>query len=619
MEDITLDDIWLLVADSMGWPTQEAFAKHELEVESEYLTPVAAARHLIEAARNRGDRIVFISDMYLPVEFVRKQLLVHGLATPIDGVYVSGAIGKTKATGNLFRHVLLQEKTHPGNVLHIGDHRKSDYEVPLSLGIHARHIEAPPLVFAERAILRAGINVDAASGIAGAMRAFRLSDQCGGDGETTELTAQFLGPFALAFASWVLGEARRRGIKRLYFLSRDCQMIWQVASVLAPQFGGIECRYLYMSRQAIYLPSALEVTPQGMPWMRRPFERLTLAAHLLKLELNFSQVSPHLAAAGVSFESEQVLESNSDWEAFWKLVSFPPLRDQIEATIRHRRACAENYFRDSGLFDGDQVTIVDLGWYLTGQAALSVLLKTIDRRSQVQGLYLALKHNRVDRSIAGDSTALFYEPPTGFDAETPAGEIYRRQTLLEHIVGLADHSSVRCYEQDEYGHAAPRLVAEVSQSHADICKRVHQSVTTFAEANGALAKLMGESDGVARIMIATLTDIFFQNPIPATLVPLAGIQVSMDQNQLGASPLIGRHATASIVLGRFGRRWPLNKMFPPKSSHWPEADLAMSSAFAKGAVHAKHLFKVAVRKYTRSIFRTDSGGPAASHGNQAQR
>lgn len=584
-EETTLEEIWRAVADAMGWPSHESLMACELEVEDEVLSPVAAARTLVEAARSRGERIVFVSDMYLPADFIRRQLLKHGIAQENDAVYVSSEVGKTKVTGNLFRHVMLQERTSPENVQHVGDHKHSDYVVPGSLGIRAKRFPATDLTLAEGAVIRSGPDVRGSSRIAGAMRSFRLSEATGGMCDSTELTAQFLGPFVMAFATWILARAQAGGVKRLYFLSRDCQLVWKVARQLSPCFGGIDCRYLYMSRQAVSLPSALSVTPSGMPWMRRPFETGTVKSHLAKVDLSYEDVKPYLTVADRGLGENDVLRSDPDWSAFWSLLSREPLRAAIEQTIFGRRRSAHDYFRGAGLMDGGAVTIVDLGWYLSGQAALGDLLRNSGAEGTVQGLYLALKCARLARKRAGDAVALFYESRSRIAAELPGTQIFARQTLLEHILGCADHASVRCYESSADGSAGPVLFGEVTEAHSRMCAALHASVCRFVAANMELAEVF-KSEEIVRAVLGTLAENFFRNPGASAVTLLANVQVSSDPNGQGARSLARGQGAFSLVLERLCRRWPLRRSVRSPRSIWPEADLAISSPLVQRCARA---------------------------------
>ena len=137
-EDITLNEIWARLIPSMGWQYSESLVRCELEAEEESIVPVCSVREQVRTVRQKKSRIVFVSDMYLPSEFIERQLINHGFAVAGDGIYVSGELGKTKASGNLFRHLLVQENVKPSTILHTGDNPHGDHAVPRRLGIRAR-------------------------------------------------------------------------------------------------------------------------------------------------------------------------------------------------------------------------------------------------------------------------------------------------------------------------------------------------------------------------------------------------------------------------------------------------------------------------------------------------
>jgi len=587
--ETTLRCIWEHVADVYGWPIPDAAMAHEMAVEEEALVPVAEALRLVREARDSGSRIVFISDMYLPADFIRRILIDNEIAVEEDGIYVSGDIGKTKHSGELFRHVLLNEKMSPNQMVHIGDHAVSDVAVPRQMGIHATLFEPTRFRRAEQRILDASPAPRLASKTAGAMRAYRVKPSHFGDTIGRDLASQFLGPFFLALGSWILGTAQRAGVQRLYFLSRDCQLLWKVCRALAPRFGAIDCRYLYASRQSLHLPSARAICPEEMPWMRRPFERLPLGSHLAKLELDLEDVTPFLDDARFRLTTSAPLVTDADWQSFWDLLECEPLRQRIQETIDHRRSCAENYFRQAGLFDGPPVVIVDLGWYLTGQSALRNMIRRVDADVSVAGLFLALRQGRVPPSLAGASSALFYEPPSGCSHNELAGELFRRQTLLEHIVGFADHASVRCYEEEVDGSSGPRFQSAIDDAHVARCHAVHEAVVEFAEDNASRAVDFCDSDDITRWVLATLTRSFFSQPDVASLAPLRDVAVSIEASRFGETTMAREKTLFAEVLGPLARRWPLNRLAPQRHSIWPEADLAISSPMVRRLVHVKSI------------------------------
>ena len=99
-EDVSLDDIYRnLSLESFPNLSKPALKRLELEVERENLSPVRQALDLIRNYRKKGKRILFISDMYLPSDFLKSQLRRFGFWEEEDRIYVSGEIGLTKHSG----------------------------------------------------------------------------------------------------------------------------------------------------------------------------------------------------------------------------------------------------------------------------------------------------------------------------------------------------------------------------------------------------------------------------------------------------------------------------------------------------------------------------------------
>jgi predicted HAD superfamily hydrolase len=388
MDGSDLDAAWLDVGQGV---------EAELNTERKALRANPSVRSLVDEGRKKHGRVIFISDCYLSEEFLLEMLIEHGFFKDGDACYVSSATRKTKRDGSLFQHVLTTEGIAPKHLRHLGDDYVSDYIVPTRLGINAIHYANGVFTSVEKTILRQALKADfvVASQLVADMKFFRLkrSDKLSPEiAAIRDFAGSFIGPFLALFAAWVLSKAREDGVKRLYFLSRDCYALWLVASRVSHSYGGIECRYLYASRQAVLLPAVSEISPQGMPWIRRHTERATLKLLLSKVELDPMEASEGFAAWFNEVGSEYELSDEAEWRRFWSLLNEKPLRSRILELVRVRRDAALAYFRQEGLFDQAEVAIVDLGWRATGQAAIRTLLRSENSRMEVRGYYLGLSN-----------------------------------------------------------------------------------------------------------------------------------------------------------------------------------------------------------------------------------
>ena len=598
-EDITLDEIWKILNHSMGWIDDDTLSFCELNAEERALTPISAARRRIEAARAQGGRVIFISDMYLPVDFIERLLLRYGMAQPGDRVYVSGAIGKNKASGNLFKHVLETEQLAPSEIRHLGDNGTSDYRVPRRLGIGAELFLDARLSPAERNILPAATDPLAADGIAGAMRASRLGDGSTAAAESNELASQFVAPFVMGFATWVLQRSKQLGIRRLYFMSRDCQLTWKVARELASEFGDIDCRYLYASRQALTLPISSSISPEGMPWLLR--DAPIIENLLAKLELKLEDLGPLIRNRFEGRETPWRLKSSKDWSVFWQALNAEPVKGRLERLIQERREAARRYFESEGLLDDEPWAIVDLGWTLSCQEALAKLVKDFGGKYSIQGFYLGLRENRVAPGLAGRSEALAYEQRSDFPGLTQDQIIFRQNTLLEHIVGCADHPSVHHYERGEGGKAVPAFSPATDRTAIALWEKVHPAVLDFVVNNRQLVDSFKDS-GICREALAKLATGFFDSPTATASQALTGLRIATDQNGLDARPIFQPVTAAFVALWFAPRCRPVVEALDRRRGFWWEGSIAHSGWLMRRMAGLIELFRSAfdlARKFRR--------------------
>lgn len=136
-EEITLAEIYRTLGASfqLGADTQAQLAQMEMEEERRALRGVAWTIHYINLVRHQGKRVIFVSDSYLPLSFIRKMLSQTGAWREEDGLYVSSEYRVMKASGRLFERVLTQEQCSASEIQHVGDNWGSDVRIPQRLGI----------------------------------------------------------------------------------------------------------------------------------------------------------------------------------------------------------------------------------------------------------------------------------------------------------------------------------------------------------------------------------------------------------------------------------------------------------------------------------------------------
>jgi len=135
-EDINIYQIYKLI----GVFLKNASEILDLEISIEYkiLYPIDKNIELINTYIEQGERVCITSDMYLPKKIILEILSQNNIN--VKDVYVSSEIGLTKGSGNLFKYIAKNKNVEFENIIHYGDNRISDVEVPRKLGIHAIHV-----------------------------------------------------------------------------------------------------------------------------------------------------------------------------------------------------------------------------------------------------------------------------------------------------------------------------------------------------------------------------------------------------------------------------------------------------------------------------------------------
>lgn len=247
----TIDDIW----NTFAWTHPQLKSKTELcqleqDMEREMLVPVLTMLDKVHKCRKRGDKIIFISDMYLSSAFLTAVMREKGFYKDGDSLYVSCECDAAKYDGGLFRYVKQHENISVLKWHHYGDNKCGDYKAPLKLGIKATLIKHHYTPYQQKWIgADYSLGFKYASILAGIGRALHYSTEWT---THTDFVLDIIAPFYCSLVYRMMHDAEQRGIQRLYFLARDAYMMFLIAEKYKPFFPSIECKFLYISRTSLY-------------------------------------------------------------------------------------------------------------------------------------------------------------------------------------------------------------------------------------------------------------------------------------------------------------------------------------------------------------------------------
>ena len=285
---------------------------------------------------------------------------------------------------------------------------------------------------------------------------------------------EIFAPLMTAFTVWVLREAEARGIKRLYFLSRDGYLPYRTAIRLVKSCEfDIECRYLYCSRYSLRVPMYSENVDEALSHVTRGGIDVTFRKILMRSGFRAEDI-PKMQAAFPDFALDEVIPYSGLKKVRARLAGSDAYKDLLKQRSEEAWEPLCAYFRQEGLLEGigacdrskeksdrvsarygslgkseragtcdenaEKIGIVDSGWTGTTQKSIAEIRRRCGIDDPVEGFYFGL-----------------FEIPKGSDPERyhsfyfgPKTKLFNKvffsNSLFEALV-RADHGTVSGYRK----------------------------------------------------------------------------------------------------------------------------------------------------------------------------
>lgn len=465
--DATLADIYS-AAGMAGFPEYgaEMLAKAEMETESGMLTVNPRVREQITRLRDEGWTVKFLSDMYLPAEFLEKVLRREGCLLDDEEVIVSCEWGARKDDGSLYRKV--REKYAPEKWRHFGDNLRSDVRMARKNGVKGEQVIYPLTPVEKRLMATKGLQRKEwrLNLLTGLSRTVSLRH-----GYTPEaiLAADYVAPLYVAYVAWLLRSARRKGLKRLHFLSRDGYIMMKIAEALDMQ--DMEFNYLFVSRKSLmraYLKDNpaeryVEITD------RRTLIGQRVESLLGRLQLNRRKLAEDY---GITFSYDRIVNEAQQRDFLSRLFDNPDFSPRFHEVLSEDALLTEDYLRQEGLADGTPQAMVDIGWLGTTRLMIRAILGR-----DIPTYYVGVRSDVYDRR-SGD-----------FEAWFSRGILDTRATaLIENYFSASPWPSTAGYTTGAAGEIRPRFAkgqeyteTEVVRTNVDVCCEMARELRPYLD------------------------------------------------------------------------------------------------------------------------------------------
>jgi hypothetical protein len=345
---------------------------------------------------------------------------------------------------------------------------------------------------------------DLAAQFAAASRTARLTIETR-DGHRTairDVAAGVAAPALIGCVLWMLREAKTRKLQRLRFLSRDGQILFELARRLAAKLHvESDLEYVYSSRLTWSLAATETGRLSSEQWLFNSFMKSNATDVCARLGLRAEDYKRELAAAGVSLDPEHRADQAGQLTALKRFVDTPAVAEAARERVQTMRSLVGDYAAQHALAESD-TGLVDAGW--TGRM-IGSLVAVCEARGTSRPNVLLWGHELRATGWTDPERVAAYMYNTsigeGLNLRVPDAP------FIVETFCTADHGIVAGYRRTPAGWIEPVLSAETNSAADSWGLELYRSVIyAFCDA------LDGALDGDVRPLVHAVMDAFWCHP-----------------------------------------------------------------------------------------------------------
>lgn len=275
----------------------------ELEAELDNVIPLPKQINLVKRYLETDNKVVFISDMYLPKDFVVKMLQKADPVLASVPLFLSSEYGVQKTTQKLYFEVYKSFEPFYdfGKWIHYGDNIIADQLQPRRLGIYTRLIIKPEFNDIQQQMVDKLKTYDSYLVAALQTRLYQNAVF-----ERDEFVCSYVTLCMVPYVDWAIRDAVRRGYQTLYFISRDGHPLKKIADAIIKQRKlDLKTKYIYASRRAWRTPSYIHEVDEAFWQPYGNFSNITSKEKLFRaMELDeetFTRMFPSINPDTIDF------------------------------------------------------------------------------------------------------------------------------------------------------------------------------------------------------------------------------------------------------------------------------------------------------------------------------
>lgn len=481
-EEYTLIEVYLCMAEELGFTRSTASALAELEYEYERKVSVrhAPGHEVYSLARKLKKSIVYTSDSYLPENVVSDLLRRNGYSIEYP-LFVSSAKRVTKKSARLFDVV---RSAHKGKkICHVGDNIGSDIRSPRGRSIAPVFVQSALANYVNDPLIAAiGLKSRTRSSLTWSLyygpiiakyyqtkRAFPYTWL---GGSLYRAGFEYCGPFMLGFSSWILSSAINRGVKTLYFMARDGYVPYQICLLLIEKFKlKIKVKYIRVSRRALSVPAIFDLS-DAVRTTELASNNVTLA-HYMQARFGLDIGGEDIVIRGELVSPETEIDGRKLADRHLLRDVMAKFEEKILATAAKERASITSYFRSHGLTRRTLASsaFVDLGHNGSLQYFLSKIFK------RPAGCFYFATFTKLNDNVEWPSWAESYHMHAEDRDAFWSGYTYNLGMF--ELAFLEEERSLSHFESS-FLTVTPRFVEGDESKRFEIIRPIHEGILGYA-------------------------------------------------------------------------------------------------------------------------------------------
>jgi len=349
--------------------------EYELLMENSMLVPRILFVEWIRELKDQGKRIFIISDMYLPSDHLKVLVEHAGILDCVDEVISSADTFLAKASGKGYSFIEEKYSLVKDRWMHIGDNPFSDGMRAAEFGIDALIIHDPGEMQRKSLVKRYFNYSDGRPFWRGRILQQLMAPL---EGENTPQAAlynegyNFLGVLVGSFVQEIAERCRKNSITKVFFLSREgwtFKRYWEkTVSFLYPGVDLPDVEDLYVSRMAL---AGACCAYQGLTKINADIAFLPSGNSDFLDVCRIFSLDPapfvdHLKEYGLDTGScLSSLHEGYDPEnrkKFDEMLTSSRFQDEVKRQTMPSNQALQLYLEESGIFEHDNIAVVDIGW-----------------------------------------------------------------------------------------------------------------------------------------------------------------------------------------------------------------------------------------------------------------